>query len=157
MKLHLSQRGQGLLGVAGAGFVLSTVYLLITLRYPMGSPSAPGMGVYPLVAGGLLFIGAVGAGVAACSEALQGKVDWPRGAGRFRLLAIIAALISYLIILPYAGNAVALVVVVLITLQVMGGLRWYVRVGLSLAIALSSHYLFSNILKVPLPRGTWFN
>ena len=134
---------------------LSLFYLGFAWHYPIGSAKQPGPGLYPLVVGIFLLVTSIGTGFGVRSKAAQGKIDWPRGAGRWRMAAILGAILTYIILLPYAGHAIAATIVILVALQAIGGQRWPMKIVLSVAIGFGSYYLFNTLLGTPLPRGIW--
>ncbi len=145
-----------ILGIGAAGLIWSIIYLVVTVGYSRGTMASPGPGLYPLFIGVFLFVASAGTVLGIRSKAAQGQVDWPRGRGLWRVVSITAAGVMYVVLLPYSGHGIAAVVVTLIALQAMGGLGWPLKIGLTIAIALGSYYLFNVLLNVPLPRGIWF-
>jgi hypothetical protein len=84
-------------------------------------------------------------------------VAWPVGAARGRMIALVAASLGYVLLLPYIGHPLAGTVVTLVALELMGQRGWPLKIALALAVGLGSHYLFAVVLGVPLPRGIWFD
>lgn len=143
--------------VAALGAVLAVLYLLEALRYGRGTLDDPGPGLYPLVVGALLLLGSIGAAVEVVVAPSGDAVAWPVGAARGRMIALVAASLGYVLLLPYIGHPLAGTVVTLVALELMGQRGWPLKIGLALAVGLGSHYLFAVVLGVPLPRGIWFD
>lgn len=146
---------RALLAMAASGLVLALVYLAEALRYARGTLAEPGPGLYPLLVGTLLVLGSLGIGLEAVVQRAHDGVGWPEGPARWRMLALLAASLGYVILLPYLGHPLAGALVTLVVLHVMGLRRWPLKVGLALVVGLGSHYLFTVVLGVPLPVGIW--
>ena len=144
---------RALLGVNIIAMVLSILYLVGALGYPMGTAEQPGPGRYPLLVGILLIIASVGNLVYNLLKPATGKLELPVGKDLGRVLAVTGGTGAYIILLPYAGHLLASFVMVFVALQTMGLSSWPMKVGFTIAMALGSYYLFDVILMVPLPRG----
>jgi putative tricarboxylic transport membrane protein len=142
-----------LLGVDIIALLLSILYLMGALAYPMGTLDQPGPGRYPLFVGVLLMLASSGSLVTNLMRPVKGGLDWPKGKELKRVLAITAGTIAYVLFLPYAGHLLASMAVVFVVLHTMGMPSWLTKIGFTIAIALSSYYLFDVVLSVPLPRG----
>ena len=142
-----------LIGVYVISLILSSIYLVGALGYPMGTMDQPGPGRYPVFVGILLLIASAGSLVDTLLKPAEGIVEWPRGRDFGRVLAVTAGTAAYAIMLPYAGHLIASVVTIFVVLHTMGLHSWPAKIGLAIAIALSSYYLFDVILNVPLPKG----
>jgi len=137
--------------------VLSIVYLVTSLQYPMDTAAQPGPGFYPFIVAILWLLSSLGLALESRARAEGDKVSWPRGAGFWRLIAIVGALLFYIILLPVLGHVIVGAVVILVALQAMGGLTRTVRIVLAVLLTLGSYYLFDVLLDVPLPRGIFFD
>ncbi len=144
---------RALLGVNIIAMVLSILYLIGALGYPMGTAEQPGPGRYPLIVGILLIIASAGNLVNTLLKPTTEKLKLPVGKDLGRVLAVAGGTGAYIILLPYAGHLLASLVMVFIALQTMGLSSWKMKVGFTIAMALGSYYLFDVILMVPLPRG----
>lgn len=142
---------------AAVGSLLAIGYLIAGWDYPWGKMAEPGPGVYPLAVGILMLMGAVGLGLEARLRRLRLDAPWPAGAGRWRVLAVLASGLGYALLLPYLGHLIMGTLVSLIVLRVMGLPRWPLCIGLAIAVGLASYYLFAIILDVPLPVGFWMD
>jgi putative tricarboxylic transport membrane protein len=143
------------LALAAGGLLLGIVYLAATCRYPLGTGRQPGPGLYPLMVAGLLLLSSFATAWQTKSKAMA-AIEWPRGAGRWRMAAILLAVISYIALLPNLGHLIASAVTTLISLQALGGLRWPAKILLAVFFGVASFYLFNNLLGVPLPGRIWF-
>jgi len=142
--------------VATVGFLLTLRYLIEAIRYPLGTAGQPGPGLYPLLAGGLLMLGFVGAGLEALVSESKSSVEWPVGGARWRVLAITGAIFAYAILLPYLGHAIMGTLLTLAVFETMRQRSWTVKILLSLIIGVGSYFLFVIVLGVPLPMGSLF-
>lgn len=147
---------RALLGTLIVAMMLAVAYLAEAMRYPRGTMAQPGPGLFPLAVGVLLLIAALGTGLEARLRRTWGDMDWPRGSDGLRVLAVLAASLGYVLLLPRLGHPVAGTLVTLAVLQVMQLRGWVVKLSLSLLIGLGSYYLFALVLGVPLPTGIWF-
>ncbi len=144
---------RALIGVDIAALVLSILYLIGALGYPMGTMEQPGPGRYPVLVGALLIIASIGSLAHNLWKPATGTLSLPKGRNLVRVLTIIAGTFAYVVLLPYTGHLIAAVVTVFIVLQTMGLSSWLWKIGFTVLIALGSYYLFDVILNVPLPRG----
>lgn len=132
---------------------LSVSYFAGALSYSVGTLAQPGPGLYPLFVGALLILASVGVFVSTLLRPSVKSIEFPEGRGIRQLLSITAVMIVYGVALPYTGHLLAAAIVVFGVLQAMGLRRWYIKIGLTVALSLGSFYLFDILLKVPLPRG----
>ncbi|MBI5969056.1 MAG: tripartite tricarboxylate transporter TctB family protein [Deltaproteobacteria bacterium] len=147
---------RSVLGVNITALLLSALYLVGALGYPMGTLDRPGPGLYPLFTGILLVIASIGSLVTNLLNQLEKKINFPRGKDLGRVLTVIGGTIAYVLLLPYAGHLLASMAIVFIVLQTMGLPSWPLKIGFTIAIALGSFYLFDTLLSVPLPRGIFW-
>ncbi len=144
---------RALMGVNIIAMVLSILYLIGALGFPMGTPDQPGPGRYPLMVGILLIVASVGNLVNTLLKPTTGKLELPVGKDLGRVLAVTGGTGAYVILLPYAGHLLASFVMIFVALQTMGLSSWKMKVGFTISMALGSYYLFDVILMVPVPRG----
>lgn len=140
--------------LTGTWLLLTVLYVIVTLGYPRGISAQPGPGVYPLLVGLFLVIGCLGSSVEAWkkrSESVE-KV-WPQGSSRRRLLAILLASLSYIILLPYLGHPITGTLLMLVVFRVMRMKSWLVCIAVAATMGFGSYYLFKNLLGVQLPPG----
>jgi putative tricarboxylic transport membrane protein len=142
-----------LLGVDIAALILSFLYLWGALDFPRGTMDQPGPGLYPLFVGTLLVIASIGSIVTDLVKPAQGELEIPKGKPLGRGLMVLGASAAYVLLLPYAGHLLSSIVLVFVVLQTMGLTSWPMKIGVTIAIALGSYYLFDILLMVPLPRG----
>lgn len=147
---------RALLGTSIAALLLAVAYLAEATRYPRGTMAQPGPGLFPLAVGALLLIAALATGLEVRFRRTWEDMDWPRRSDALRALAVLAASLGYVILLPRLGHPVAATLVTLAVLQMMQLRGWALKLGLSLVIGLGSYYLFAVMLGVPLPGGIWF-
>lgn len=128
-------------------------YLLVASSYPIGTIGQPGPGVYPVVVGALFLLGAVGSAFQARAAPETEIEDWPRGAGARRIVALVAAMAIYALILRIVGHVIAGGLLAFAVMHVMEFGTRRVRAAVAIAVAAASFVLFNVLLGVQLPRG----
>lgn len=158
MSERLKSVRTALLGVSITSAVLGVIYLVAALQYPMGTPARPGAPFFTVFVGALWFLSCLAMGLRALSlKDTRVQIDWPHGAGAWRILQILGGCTVYIVIAFVAGHAIAATLVNLIVLQAIGGFRWYVNLGIAIAIGFGSYFFFDSLLQVPLPKGIWWS
>jgi len=140
-----------------AWFVLGTITAALSLRYPIGSLWAPGSGLYPFVLGlmlmGLAAAHAVRIRLAPPKPAVAPDAA-PRRLGdatRRVLLFIGVAALSTALLQPI-GYVASGFLLMLGLLRVFG-VRWGVAALIAVLSAVASHFLFVQVLGIPMPAG----
>jgi len=146
---------RALLATSGVGIGLGLLYIVVGREYPLGSAGQPGPGFFPTLAGAMLVVSSLATGLEAWLQRGQSAVAWPRGEARRRLLRIMAALLGYVVLLPWAGYHLTSTLVTVIVLRVMGVSSWGMSLGTALGLAFLSYYVLAVLLNVPLPLGAW--
>jgi putative tricarboxylic transport membrane protein len=144
---------RALLWVDAIALLLGGIFLWEAFNYDRGTLEQPGPGFYPMSVGILLVIASLGSLVTDLLKPAQGKLDLPKGRELWRVLSVTAGTVAYVLLLPYAGHLLSAILVVFIVLHTLGMPSWFMKIGLTIAIALGSYYLFDIVLKVSLPRG----
>ena len=137
----------------------SGLYLAGAATFPFGSAVRPGAGFFPVAVGVLLCL--------VCARFVfhtfrRASADG-RSAGampadnRARVMATVAGLIAFCLMLPYTGYPLAAAVFVAWLLRRLGGGRWAVTAVIAVVSALVSYYVFAVLLAVPLPRSVFFD
>ncbi len=133
--------------VIGAGACLEAS------RLGFGTVFAPEPGFFPWI-GGLLL-----AALSLCllvrvlrspSDAAAPAAEWVRPA------LLLAALVLYVLLLEPLGYPLTTTGLCVVTLRILGTRRWSVTLGVSLALALVTFFLFTRGLGVELPAGALF-
>jgi putative tricarboxylic transport membrane protein len=138
---------------AGAALLLSGLYLVLSLRLPLGTVEEPGPAFFPLLTGLLLLAGGLGlAGEVRRGRQKPASVE-PRAARRVGVTVM--ALIGFCLALPLAGYPASMFGLLLVTLRLFGLSRWTAAAAASLALTAASWYVFAAVLGVPLPAGRW--
>lgn len=139
--------------VAGSALVLlAVVTAWETRRLPLGTLHNPGPAYMPLLLA--LLLAALGALVALRGGASPrvAALRWPEAA---HAVAILAGCAFAAVTLERLGYRLTVIVLLAFLLGVMERKRPAVVVAVALGLSFSSFFLFSNLLKVPLPRGPW--
>lgn len=132
------------------------LYLAQAIALPSGSPARPGAGFYPVAVGAFACLVALVATVRAfLGRGFAGGAAEPTDpVARGRVIASVAALVAFCLILPWAGYPLSAFLFVTVVLHRLGS-GWPASVALGVASAAVSHYLFAVLLEVPLSRGPW--
>lgn len=133
-----------------AGLLVGAVYTSGALRYPVGTPVAPGPGLFPLAAGLTMTLASL---IALIAEYRAPSVT-PVGLGESfrRVPLLVAALVAYAIVLKPAGFLTASAALAALVLVILG--RRAASTVVAIAVALSAGcYLTFRLLGVPLPPG----
>lgn len=147
-------RSTGYMGAGIVGILLSAGYLHMTLDLPMGEIDQPGAGVFPLLVAGGLF-------VASISSLWEGwhhrahspKLDLPEGSDRVRLIKLIALLLVYFLLIPWAGFSLSSVLFCAALIRLLSELTWWRSALYAFLMTAAIHIIFISILKVPMPSG----
>ena len=132
--------------------LLAVVSAWETRRLPLGTLHNPGPGYMPLLLA--LILGALGLLVAlrGGSAPSLAALRWPEAR---HASAILVGCAFTAFALERLGYRLAVIVLLAFLLGVMERKRPAVVVAVALGLSLGSFFLFSNLLKVPLPRGPW--
>ena len=138
---------------AGTALVLlAVVTAWETRRLPLGTLHNPGPGYMPLVLA--LILGLLGVLVAlrGGGSLRLGALRWPEAG---HAVAILLGCTFAAVALERVGYRLTVIVLVGLLLGVMERKRPAVVAAVALGLSFASFFLFSNLLKVPLPRGPW--
>jgi putative tricarboxylic transport membrane protein len=147
-----AERVLALATLLGGGLFLSQA-----LALPFGTAERPGAGFFPTLVA--LFACAVGLvatarafvmprpGAAAQAVALEPEQ-------RSRVIVSVVLLVVFCALLPWAGYPIVACGFVALLLRRLGA-SWRGALITGVLSAVVSHYLFSVLLDVPLPRGPW--
>jgi len=135
--------------------LLIAAYICIeSLRLPLGSWRNPGAGFLPLGSGlslGILSIIAYMQTRFRSGDRARGS--WHSKERRKSLLAILAVLVGYSLILDYLGFLVSTFLLLLLLFRLVEPQKWAVAVGGSVVASLVSYAVFEVWLKTQLPKG----
>lgn len=127
--------------------VISLGFMYSSYALDLGTLSAPGPGLWPLVVSSLTFI-------VAAMLIIRGT-DWqliPRG-GRRLVLLLMAALVAYCALLPLLGFILATIPLLYFFTSVVGQRPWKTGVITAVLTVGISYLIFSVALGVPLVSG----
>lgn len=77
----------------------------------------------------------------------------PKGKVLYRLLAIIGAILLFILISPYTGFNIASIIALLILL--LPEYKWYSAFGISVTVTIILFLGFDTLLNIPLPVNMW--
>lgn len=152
--MHSISRSQGYMGAGMIGIILSAGYLHMTLELPMGEMDQPGAGVFPLLVAGVLFVASLSSLWEGWSKRANSPVlDLPEGSDRTRLLKLIALLLVYFLIIPWAGFSLSSILFCALLIHLLSDLTWTRSMVYAFLMTAAIHIIFITILKVPMPQG----
>jgi len=141
-------------GAAAVLLVFGLIALEEASRLRFGSLARPGPGFFPVVLAAafslvcaVLLVGPVRARDA--DAAPLPRLGWPK------VVATMAALFIYALVLEPVGFVAATFVLLLFFFRALERQRWLVALGSSLATALLTYLVFRVWLNVQLPAGPW--
>ena len=132
-------------------FVFSVFYLVNAAALPRGSILKPGAGVFPMMVGAALTILTLIMALRASLSVEKGQSPFPGGRGACRVAGVFGSLVFYTITLTFLGHPVSSAICFGAILRFMGLKSWNRILLWACAAALSSWYLFSTLLEIPLP------
>ena len=139
--------------VAGTALVLlAVVTAWETRRLPLGTLHNPGPGYMPLLLA--IILGALGVVVVlrGGSSPSLAELRWLEAR---HAAAILIGCAFAAFALEWLGYRLTVVVLLMFLLGAMERKRPAVVAAVALGLSFGSFFLFSNLLKVPLPRGPW--
>jgi putative tricarboxylic transport membrane protein len=107
----------------------------------------PGPGLFPALAAALMG--------GAALVALRHRAPAPEAADWTRLLAYLAGIVGFALLLEPLGMAASVTLLFLLLLAGLERLPWRVVLPVTAGAAGGSFLLFDRLLQVPLPRGWW--
>ncbi|TDE14930.1 tripartite tricarboxylate transporter TctB family protein [Jiangella asiatica] len=151
MTLDRGQRYAGVVAIVGGA--LSIGYSMIALS--LGALSQPGSGLWPLIVSVGLLVAGVVLVVRRPRDADTGDdsdtvVEEAGPSGRFVVIAV-AVLVAYVIVLQQFGFVVAAALGTIAWLRWFGRESWVSSAVIGLVAAVCLHFLFVEVLHVPLP------
>jgi hypothetical protein len=119
----------------------------------MVGPAGPESGLFPFIASIIVS----GAGIVLLLRpATQVRaLDFPRGAGLWRVVGVILGLIVMAAGMPYIGFCVTSFITMIILLRTVDQSSWLGAIALAFASTVSVFWLFGQMLGMALPRGPW--
>jgi hypothetical protein len=138
-----------------SGFMLLAVAALVAWQnrtYPLGSLQEPGPGYTPLVVAILLATIASLIIVRGASSPRVTETAWPE-APRAIVILVACGVATYA--LESVGYRLTITALLVFFLGVIERRKPLVVAAVSVGFALLSFYLIADLLRVPLPRGSW--
>jgi putative tricarboxylic transport membrane protein len=138
--------------VGGALIAVALFVTLETRRLPVGSVHDPGPGYFPLVLSGLVAL----FGTLLIVSGGDGPALASAGWSRWRQpVAVFATCVVAALALERLGYRLTMTAALLFLLAVVERKGLLVSAVLAVGLAFGSFYLFSTVLRVPLPLGPW--
>ena len=136
------------------GFLAASgAYLAMALTFPLGTVAKPGPGFFPVGVGVLLCLAAASLVVAGFRSAAAAPVSRLSPDERARVVATVAGLAGFCLLMPWLGYPACAFLFVALLLRRLGSSAWLTVVITAALSALVTHYVFGILLGVPLPRG----
>ena len=139
--------------IAGAALLaLGAAFSAGALKYyTYWGPGGPGSGFLPFwlgivlaVLAGFLLVGALGS--------RDAGAGWlPRGEGLKRLVVVLAVTTAFVALLQVVGMMLGTVLFLVALLRFLDGYRWFVTLGVAVAMAAVNYLVFTYWLRVPFP------
>jgi hypothetical protein len=119
--------------------------------YTYWGPGGPGSGFLPFwlgiamaVLAGFLLVGAL--------ASRDAGVGWlPRGEGLKRLVVVLTGTTAFVALLQVVGMILGTVLFLVALLRLLEGYRWFVTLGVAVAMAVVNYLVFTYWLRVPFP------
>ena len=127
--------------------VLGGAAALVASKMAIGSPTAPGPGLWPLTVSVLLILFG---GLLVVVGDHEGQERW--GGNALTVLAAIASLSVFIVLFPRIGFTVPAILMSLLWLRAFGRERWRSAVLLAVVAPVLLYLLFDEFLGVRLPR-----
>jgi putative tricarboxylic transport membrane protein len=114
----------------------------------------------PYIVGSVILAG--GAGLALKSWRRPGPggpgpaLKWPDGAAMLRIAVCLAALVLYIVLMPYLGFPITSGIYVAFTIRYLRPSAPWTALLIGVVTGLLSYYVFSQLLELSLPLGDWF-
>lgn len=137
---------------------VSVAYLAGSRSLPLGTPSQPGPGLFPLAVGLLLSAATFTYAIQVFrskAPAHEGRA-FPTADDLRRLQGIVVALVFVGISLPLLGYVASSAILAMAVLRVLGMRGWMRIVLVASLLSVGSFCLFRLVLGVPLPSGGLF-
>ena len=125
-------------------------YTLEALRYPLGTLSNPGPGLFPLTVGLAILMGSVGVAFDAASSSPFEVITWPDRAGVLRVAALSMAMAAFITVLPTLGFLLPGALVVAVSMVATGERRWPLVTVIALTLTVLAYLAFALLLGVPI-------
>lgn len=153
MKTGSIRKRTGYIWTGGAGLLFAAGYLGLALKLPFGQMDQTGAAVFPVIVGLIMIVASVAAVWEGLKMAPSEQIDVPVGAGRWRVLGLVALMLGYFIAMPWLGQISSSVLFCALLMRMLSELGWLRIAVYSLLISAALYGVFVLLLKVPMPRG----
>lgn len=137
--------------VAGLVLLLFSLGVMWETRVlPLGSIHKPGPGYMPMVLASVLAATAILVVLGGGRSSLMGSLEWVEGR---HALAILAGCAFTALAMERLGYRLTVILLLSFLLWVVERKRLVTVLAMALGLSLGTFYLFSTLLKVPLPLG----
>jgi len=150
------QKRKGYLAIGGLGTFFAAGYLGLSFQLPLGQMRQPGAALFPLMAGVLLLAGSLAAIREGWKMDRTDAAQFPVGADLARLLAVVALLLGYFVLLPWLGQLASSTLFCVLLMRTLSSLSWPRLILYSVIMTGTLYVAFIYVLKVPMPRGPFF-
>jgi putative tricarboxylic transport membrane protein len=147
------RKGKAYVAIGALGLALSVGYVVLAMRLPFGQMDQPGAALFPLVVGALFALASVATLYEGWLMDPAEQVELPVGPERRRLLTLLGYLVGYLLLLPWLGQLLASLIVIILMVRLLSDYSWPRVVAAGTIMTLIVYGTFIYVLKVPMPRG----
>lgn len=131
--------------------LVGVAYLYAASGFSIGVMKRPGVGFVPMLIGTVAVLFSV-IELAKCLISLRADGESPLTSGQWlKLLAFFAIAAMYVGIVFFVGYLVATFVMLILLTKIFGEKSWVKPLIFAALLAYGSHYLFTDLLLVPLP------
>ena len=148
----MNSRAAGL-AAAAMFFLIGGGQVYLALDLSRGTLAEPGPGLFPLLIGTLMIVASLTCIWPALSERNPVRFDMRGDAPRF--LALVAAFVAFILLLPRVGFILPSMLLQLVTLQVFGMRGLWRRLAVAAAITAVAILMFETLLDVRFPTPSW--
>ncbi|RJR31001.1 MAG: tripartite tricarboxylate transporter TctB family protein [Desulfobacteraceae bacterium] len=138
-----------------SGLFLLAISLAVctgSVKLGVGTLHEPGSGFFPLASGLALGVFALLILYRAGSET-RADSFWTSGANKRAIYLTLALLLLYAIILEPLGFIGSTIVLFLLFSRFVSGHRWKTSIFFAVAVSLATYFVFTLLLRAPLPGG----
>ena len=135
--------------------ILSVGVCLKAYQLRLGNISNPGAGLIPFGVAALLFLMSIGLWLKSLLEVKKGYQERQvfKGIQWGRVVLVLCALLGYGIAFNFLGFHICTFLLMILLLGVVGHLKWWLTITISLVTVFCSYLIFEAWLGCPFPRG----
>ena len=135
--------------------ILSVGVCLMAYQLRFGNISNPGAGLIPFGVAALLFLMSIGLWLRSLLEVSNGYQErkFFKGIQWGRVVSVLCSLLGYGIAFNFLGFHICTFLLMILLLGVVGRLKWWLTITISLVTVFCSYLIFEAWLGCPFPKG----